>query len=91
MKWNLYREVPLCWENKTSEHTRGEKSTASKDCDQKEMIAFDCICLSRTIYVLQDINPSKKQIGHFMGRETVYYNLNSNMVEGVDCTGLAAR
>ena len=30
------------------------------------------------------------QIGHFMGRETVYCNLNSNMVEGAGCPVLAA-
>ena len=30
-------------------------------------------------------HPSCTQIGHFMGRETVYCNMNSNMVEGVDC------
>ena len=30
-------------------------------------------------------------IGYFMGRETVYCNLNSNMVEGVGCLVLAAR
>ena len=35
--------------------------------------------------------PSYKQIGHFMGRETGYFNLNSWMVEGVDCPVLAAR
>ena len=33
---------------------------------------------------------SNKQIGHFMGCETVYCNLN-NMVEGVGCPVLAAR
>ena len=34
--------------------------------------------------------PSYTQIGHFMGRETVYCNLN-NMVEGVGWPALAAR
>ena len=34
---------------------------------------------------------SYTQIGHFMGRETVYCNLNSNMVEGVGSPALAAR
>ena len=33
--------------------------------------------------------PPYKQIGHFTGRETVYYNLNSNTVEGVGCAVLA--
>ena len=42
----IYIEKFRCvWVNKTSEHTRWEKSTALKDCDQKEMIGFDCICL----------------------------------------------
>ena len=36
-------------------------------------------------------HPSYTQIGHFTGRETVYWNLNSNMVEGVSCPVLAAR
>ena len=31
------------------------------------------------------------QIGQFMGRETVYCNLNSNMVEGAGCPVLAVR
>ena len=31
-----------------------------------------------------------KQIGQLMGRETVYCNLNSNMVEGVGCSVLAS-
>ena len=35
--------------------------------------------------------PSYKQIGHFMGQETVYTNLNSNEVEGVGCPVLAAK
>ena len=34
---------------------------------------------------------SNKQIGHFMGCETVYCNMNYNMVEGVGCPVLAAR
>ena len=33
-------------------------------------------------------HPSYTQIGHFMGRETVYCNLNSNMVEGVGTPAL---
>ena len=36
-------------------------------------------------------HPSYTRIGHFMERETVYCNLNSNMVEGVGCPVLAAR
>ena len=35
--------------------------------------------------------PPYKQIGHFMGHEAVYYNLNSNMVEGVGCPVPAAK
>ena len=35
-------------------------------------------------------HPSYTQIGHFMGRETVYCNMN-NMVMGVGCPVLAAR
>ena len=31
-------------------------------------------------------HPPYTQIGHFMGRETVYCNMNSNMVEGVGCS-----
>ena len=34
---------------------------------------------------------SYKQIGNFMGHETVYCNLNSNMVEGVGFPVLAAK
>ena len=29
--------------------------------------------------------PSDTQIGHFIGRETVYCKMNNNMVEGVAC------
>ena len=36
-------------------------------------------------------HPSYKQMGHFMGRETVYCTLNNNMVEGVGCPVLCAR
>ena len=48
--WFFYEvkfvEEFLCvWANKTSEHTSWEKFTALKDCNQKEMIRFDCICL----------------------------------------------
>ena len=65
-----------------------EMSTVLKDSDQTEMIAF--------VYKVQDMSfvtyhPSNKQISHFMGRETVHCNLNSNMVEGVGCPVLAAR
>ena len=36
----------LCiWVNKTFEHASWKKSTALKDCDQKGMIEFNCICL----------------------------------------------
>ena len=30
-------------------------------------------------------HPYYTQIGHFMGRETVYCNMNSNMIEGAGC------
>ena len=36
-------------------------------------------------------HPSYTQIGQFTERETVYCNLNNNMVEGVGCPVLAAR
>ena len=37
-------------------------------------------------------HPSYTQIGHFMGRETVYCKLNSNITfEGAGCAVLAAR
>ena len=37
-------------------------------------------------------HPSYTQsVGHFMGRETVHCNLNSNMVDGMGCPVLAAR
>ena len=32
-------------------------------------------------------HPYYKQRGHFMERETVYCDLNGNMVEGVGCPG----
>ena len=53
------------------------------------MIGLDCICLYRdTSFVTY--HPSYTQIGHFMGRETVYCKLNNNMVEGVGCPVLAS-
>ena len=61
-----------------------------KDCDQKVMIGFDCICLCYDTFFMT-YHPSYTQIGHFMGRVTVYRNLNSNMVEVVGCPVLAAR
>ena len=36
-------------------------------------------------------HPSYTQQGYFRGRETVYCNLNSNMVDDVGCPVLAAR
>ena len=48
----------LCvWVNQTYEHTSLEMFTALKDCDQKEMIGFNCICLQMTRHVLHDIKP----------------------------------
>ena len=38
-------KFPCVWANKTPEHTSQEKTTALKDCDQKEIIGFDCISL----------------------------------------------
>ena len=50
------------------------------------MIGLDCICLYRdTSFVTY--HPSYTQVGHFMGRETVYCKLNNNMVEGVGSEG----
>ena len=43
------------------------------------MIGFDCVCLYRDTFFMT-YHPSYTHIGHFMGRETVYCNLNSNMV-----------
>ena len=54
------------------------------------MIGFDCICLYRYM-LLMTYHPFYTQIGYFMGRETVYCNLNSNKAEGVGCPVLAAR
>ena len=53
------------------------------------MIGFDCIGLYRDTFFMTYHLPYT-QIGHFMGRETVYGNLNSNMVEGACCPVLAA-
>ena len=36
-------------------------------------------------------HPSYTRIGHNMGRETVYCNVNGNMVDRVGCPVLAAR
>ena len=52
--------------------------------------------LSAFVYKRQDTSfmtyhSSYMQIGHFMGREAVYCNLNRNMVEGVGCPVLVAR
>ena len=56
------------------------------------MIGFDCIYFNKwrdTSFMAY--RPSYKQIGHFMGHETVYCNLNSNMAEGVGCPVLIAK
>ena len=34
---------------------------------------------------------SYKQMGHFMGHETIYCSSNNNMVEGVGCPVLAVK
>ena len=65
-------------------------STALKDCDQNETNGFDWICLYRDTFFMP-YYPPYMQIGHFMGSETLYCNLNSNMVEGVGCPVHAAR
>ena len=41
------------------------------------MIGFDCICLYRDLFFMT-YHPSYAQMGHFMGRETIYCNLNRN-------------
>ena len=56
------------------------------------MIGFDCIYFNKwrdTSFMAY--RPSYKQIGHFMGNETVYCNLNSNMAEGVGCPVLVTK
>ena len=78
----IYEEKFLCvWVN-TSEHTSWEKFTALKDC---EMFGFDYIFY---FYKVRDMSfvtyhPSSKQIGHFMGHETVYSNSNSTWLRAL--------
>ena len=53
MKWNLYRVVSLCLNKQNvQKQTSWAKSTALKDCDQEEMIGFDCICLYRDTFLM---------------------------------------
>ena len=55
------------------------------------MIGFDCIVYKRRHTSFMTYFPAYKQTGHFTERETVYCNLNSDMVEGVDCPVLTTR
>ena len=91
MKWNLYRVVPLSLNKQNVQNRQVEKSLLLyKIVIRKKWLDLIAICLYRDTFFMT-YHPSYTRIGHFMGRETVYCNLNSNMVEGVGCPVLAAR
>ena len=68
-----------------------EKSTALKIVIGKKWFYLIVFVSKRRDMSFMTYQPSYKQIGHYMGRETVYCNLSSNMVEGEGCHVLAAR
>ena len=75
--WFLWSEIciekfPCVWVNKTSGQKTWEKYTALKDCDQKEMLDLIASVYKRRDTSFMTYHLSYTQIGHFMGRETVY-------------------
>ena len=91
MKWNLYREVPLYLSKQNVWTYTVKKGYCFKRLWSERN---DWIWL-HLFYIWRDMSfvtyhPSNKQLGHFIGRETVYCNLNSNVVEGMGCPVLAA-
>ena len=89
MKWILYRVVSSCLNKENDQNREVEKSLLLRKIVIKNVIGFDCICLYQDTF-FKTYHPSYTQIGHLMGRGTVYCNFNRNMVEGVGCPVLAA-
>ena len=84
MKWNLYREVTSCLSKQNVWTHKLKKFTALKDCDQREMIRFDCICLLRASHVLRGISPVLQ-----VGRELLH-GARNRLLTGRDRLRLTA-
>ena len=71
-KWNLYREVSLCLSEQNVWTENLGKVYRIKNCDQRKMLDLIAFVYKRRDTSFVTYHLSYTQIGHFMGRETVY-------------------